>query len=187
MFTEQLAAAADVGPDRADGRPSGSGTPTRIEPMKRRHIRGVVAIENQVNHKPWSESLFLGELRMPTSRIYNVALDAHRVLGFCGLMLITDEGHITNVAVDPTVRRLGIARRLLGETIREAIDRGVTSLTLEVRMSNKGAQELYRRFGFFPGGIRHRYYAELNEDALIMWAHDVSTEEYAKRLEGLGV
>lgn len=158
-----------------------------ISPMRRRHLRGVMAIENATNPRPWTEALFLGELRMPTSRIYNVAMDPHRVLGYCGLMIITDEGHITNVAVDNSARRMGIAKRLIGRTIRQARERGVTSLTLEVRVSNKGAQELYRRFGFAPGGIRPRYYNEPTEDALIMWAHDVDAPAYEERLKEVNV
>lgn len=155
--------------------------------MRRRHLRGVVDIENRTNPRPWSEALFLGELRMPTSRIYTVAVDSHRVLGYCGLMVVSDEGHITNVAVDPAARRRGIARQMLGRTIRDAVERGVNSLTLEVRVSNRGAQELYRRFGFAPGGIRPRYYSGPTEDALIMWAHDVDTPEYGARLKEMNV
>lgn len=158
-----------------------------ITPMKRRHIRGVMAIENDTNRHPWSQNLFLGELRNPTGRIYNVATDTHRVLGFCGLMVIADEGHITTIAVSPDVQRSGIAKRLLGHTIREAIDRGVLDVTLEVRVSNRAALEMYRRFGFAPGGVRPRYYSAPVEDALIMWAHDVNTSAYLARLEELGV
>ena len=66
---------------------------------------------------------------------------------------------------------------------REAIARGATSLTLEVRMSNRGAQELYRQFGFGPVGVRKNYYQEVNEDALVMWAHEVDRPEYAELLD----
>ena len=58
-------------------------------------------------------------------------------------------------------------------------------MTLEVRVTNTGAQELYRRFGFAPAGIRKNYYADVNEDAIVMWAHDVETDEYAVRLAGI--
>ena len=63
-----------------------------------------------------------------------------------------------------------------------AVARGASSLTLEVRMSNRPAQELYRKFGFAPAGVRKGYYAEVNEDALVMWAHDVNTVDYGRRL-----
>ena len=65
----------------------------------------------------------------------------------------------------------------------EAIQRGAESLTLEVRVGNKAAQELYRKFGFRPCGIRKNYYVETNEDALVMWADDVDSDEYAERLD----
>jgi len=156
-----------------------------IAPMRRRHLRGVLAIEQVTNHRPWSVGLFMGELRMPTSRCYVVALDAHKVVGFAGTMVTGDEGHITNIAVQPEQQRRGIGVRLMVVAMQEAIARGVTSMTLEVRMSNVAAQELYRRFGFAPGGVRANYYTEVGEDALIMWAHDIHTEGYAARLESI--
>ncbi len=157
-------------------------SPPVIAPMRRRHLRGVLAIEQQTNHKPWSLGLFLGELRMPTSRSYVVALDGHEVAGFCGLMLTGDEGHLTNIAVHPDRRREGIGDRLMLVLMREAVRRGLSAVTLEVRTSNTGAQELYRRFGYAPGGIRRNYYADVGEDGLIMWAHEIDTDAYAERL-----
>ena len=159
--------------------------PLTIEPMRRRHLRGVIAIEQQTNHRPWSLGLFMGELRMPTSRAYVVAMDRHHVVGFGGLMVTGEEGHVTNIAVHPDFRRLGIAARMMVATMREAIDRGVIAVTLEVRTSNAAAQELYRRFGFAPGGIRRNYYADLGEDALIMWALEVDGERYRSRLDDI--
>jgi [ribosomal protein S18]-alanine N-acetyltransferase len=154
-----------------------------IAPMRRRHLRGVLSIEQRTNHRPWSLGLFLGELRMPTSRSYVVALDAHRVVGFSGLMITDDGGHLTNIAVHPDRRREGIADRLMLVTMHEAARRGLEAVTLEVRMSNDAAQELYRRFGFAPGGIRRNYYADVGEDGLIMWAHGIDTPAYAERLD----
>lgn len=154
-----------------------------VAPMRRRHLRGVLAIEQQTNHRPWSHGLFLGELRMPTSRSYVVALDRHHVLGFAGLMLTGAEGHITNVAVHPGYWRRHIATRMLLVQFREAVRLGLGELTLEVRMTNTAAQELYRRFGFAPGGVRRNYYSDLKEDALIMWAHGIDTDAGLDRLD----
>ena len=85
-----------------------------------------------------------------------------------------------------------VAARLASVTIslltvlaREAIARGAASLTLEVRMSNKGAQELYRRFGFGPVGVRKNYYQEVNEDALVMWAHAVDQPAYSDLIDAI--
>jgi [ribosomal protein S18]-alanine N-acetyltransferase len=154
-----------------------------VAPMRRRHLRGVVAIEQRTNHRPWSHGLFLGELRMPTSRSYVVALDGHQVLGFSGLMLTGAEGHITNIAVDPDHRRRHLATRMLLVQFREAMRLGVEDLTLEVRMTNTVAQELYRGFGFAPGGVRRNYYSDIKEDALIMWAHGIGTPDGLGRLD----
>jgi len=175
-----MAVATVDGPDRPDGT---DGPQVVIAPMRRRHLRGVLAIEQVTNHRPWSLGLFMGELRMPTSRCYVVALDAHRVVGFAGTMITGDEGHVTNIAVQPEQHRRGIGARLMVVAMHEAIARGVTSMTLEVRMSNTAAQEMYRRFGFVPGGVRRNYYSEVGEDALIMWAHDLDTPDYSARLD----
>jgi len=158
-----------------------------IAPMRRRHLRGVVAIERQANPRPWSLRLFEGELKMPTSRLYLVALDAHEVSGYVGLMITLDEGHITNLAVHPDRRRQHIATMMLLVLMRQAVERNVADVTLEVRMGNQAAQDLYRRFGFAPGGVRKNYYAESGEDALIMWAHGIDSLDYAERLAEIEV
>ena len=75
-----------------------------------------------------------------------------------------------------------LARLLALNLEREAVARGARHLTLEVRMSNEPAQAMYRRFGFHPAGVRKNYYVETNEDALVMWADDIDTDEYAERL-----
>ena len=74
---------------------------------------------------------------------------------------------------------------MLLELSRAGIVRGCTALTLEVRVSNQAAQEMYRRFGYAPAGVRKNYYSETNEDALVMWADDIDTPEYATRLDEL--
>jgi ribosomal-protein-alanine N-acetyltransferase len=156
-----------------------------IAPMRRRHLRGVVAIEERTNPRPWSYGLFAGELRLPHSRVYAVALDRHVVVGFGGVMLEGEEAHVTNIAVAPERHRQGIGARLMLVLMRECLRRDVRDVTLEVRASNRAAQELYRRFGFAPGGVRPNYYAEVNEDALIMWATDIGSEVGLARLEDI--
>jgi ribosomal-protein-alanine N-acetyltransferase len=152
--------------------------------MRRRHLRGVLRIEEQVNPRPWSLSLFMSELRYSDSRAYLVARIGTEIVGYAGLMLAAGDGHVTNVGVDPRHRRQGIATRLMLELTRRALEEGAEALTLEVRVSNTAAQELYRRFGFAPAGVRTGYYpsAEANEDALIMWATDIHSPEHRARL-----
>src|SRR2546426_6785111 len=154
-----------------------------LVPMRRRHLRSVLRIESQVYPRPWSLSLFMSELALRSTRAYLVARVEGSVVGYAGLMMTGDDGHVTTIAVDPVWHRHKIGTRLLLQLAREAIRRGATSLTLEVRMSNKPAQELYRGFGFAPAGVRRKYYGEANEDALVMWADDVDSKEYRRRLD----
>lgn len=158
-----------------------------VTPMRRRHLRAVLAIETQVYPRPWSASLFLSELALRATRAYFVARIGRDVVGYSGLMMSADEGHVTTLAVHPRWHRHGVGTRLLLGVAREAIARGAEALTLEVRVGNRAAQDLYRRFGFGPVGMRKGYYAETNEDAIVMWAQDVQREEYAAvldRIEG---
>jgi [ribosomal protein S18]-alanine N-acetyltransferase len=156
-----------------------------VVPMRRRHVRAVLRIEQQVYPRPWSMSLFLSELALRSTRAYFVARVGRDVVGYGGLMMSADDAHITTIAVDPRWHRNHIGIRLLLVLAREAIERDARSLTLEVRLSNRAAQELYRRFGFAPVGVRKNYYAETNEDALVMWAHEIQSLAYAELLDGL--
>jgi [ribosomal protein S18]-alanine N-acetyltransferase len=156
-----------------------------VGPMQRRHLRGVLRIEQQVYPRPWSIGLFMSELGYRGSRVYVVARVGTTVVGYGGLMLVPDDGHITTLAVDPAWHRHKIGTRLLHTLSVAAADRGAKNLTLEVRASNDGAQALYRAFGFAPAGIRKGYYVETNEDAIVMWANDIDTPEYAARLAAL--
>jgi [ribosomal protein S18]-alanine N-acetyltransferase len=154
----------------------------RITPMRRRHLRGVLRIEQQVYPRPWTFGLFLGEISQRASRVYLVARVGSEVVGYAGMFRAVDDGHITTIAVDPAWQRRGIATRMLLALARSAVDRGCRNLTLEVRMSNSGAQAMYQRFGFVPAGVRKGYYPETGEDALVMWANDIDTEAYTARL-----
>ena len=158
-----------------------------VVPMKRRHVRSVIAIEQQVYPRPWSASIFLSEIALRSTRAYFVARIGRDVVGYAGLMMTMEDGHVTTIAVHPRWHRARIGTRLLLALAREARERGARNLTLEVRLSNKGAQELYRRFGFAPVGVRKGYYAGLDEDALVMWSHDVDTPDYAELLDRLEV
>ena len=169
-----------------DDRRTAPGSPelvVHIVPMRRRHLRAVLRIEAETHPRPWSLSLFMSEMALRTSRAYYVARVEGFVVGYVGLMMSTDEAHITTIAVDPNWHRRKIGSRLLLVAAREAVRRGGRALTLEVRMSNRAAQEMYRGFGFRPAGVRKNYYVETNEDALVMWAEDVDSEEYQARLD----
>ena len=165
--------------------PSLDGLEVHLVPMRRRHLRGVLRIEGQVYPRPWSLSLFMSELALRSTRSYTVARVDGIVVGYCGLMLTGEDAHVTTIAVDPAWHRRGIATRLLVHMAHTALDRGAQNLTLEVRVSNKPAQELYARFGFRAAGVRKGYYVETNEDALVMWANGIDGDDYQRRLARL--
>ena len=157
----------------------------RIEPMRSRHLRVVRQIDDKVYPKPWSLALYQQELARGSSRVYRVARIGSTIVGYGGLMIIAGDGHITSVAVDPEWQGRDIATRLVLALARGAVLGECEALTLEVRVSNGRAQELYRRFGFAPVGVRKGYYADINEDAIVMWATDVAQSDYLARLRDI--
>ena len=122
-----------------------------------------IAIERRSFPTPWSLAMFVLELSKP-SGICLAALSDDRIVGYLVCSRYDTVWHVMNVAVDPSLRRRGIATALL-----ERVDGPDAQLTLEVRQSNDVAIELYRRFGFRAVGTRRRYYQDNGEDAVIMW------------------
>jgi [ribosomal protein S18]-alanine N-acetyltransferase len=153
--------------------------------MRRRHLRGVMAIERQVYPRPWSPNLFLSEMAETRNRCYLVARIDRETVGYGGLICYGEEAHVTNIAVDPENHRQKIGTRILHDLMRSAIEMGAHAVSLEVRVTNVGAQHLYEKFGFRPVGVRKNYYQEINEDALVMWVDDVNRPDYGKRLRRL--
>ena len=153
--------------------------------MRRRHLRGVMAIERQVYPRPWSPNLFLSEIAESRNRCYLVARLDREVVGYGGLIGYGEEAHITNIAVDPNQQRHRIGTRLLHDLIVASVDMGAEAVSLEVRVTNWGAQRLYGRFGFRPVGVRKNYYQEINEDALIMWLDGIRESEFRAKLREL--
>lgn len=159
--------------------------PIEITSMRRRHLRSVLRIEVQSYPRPWSLGLYLSELALGSMRCYVVARMRGEVVGYGGLMFMGPDAHVTTLAVAPEFQRRGIGRRLMLALARHAVEQGSENLTLEVRVTNEAAIELYRQFGFAPAGIRRNYYVEVNEDALVMWANDINTLGYSARLDGI--
>ena len=162
-------------------------SPVQIVPLRAEHLAAVLAIEQVSSPEPWTIGIFTDELLDTTIRSFHVATVDGVVVGFCGLLMQMAEGHIANIAVDPSLRGRRIGARLLLQASRVAVARGAISMTLEVRVSNLAARRLYQWFGFAPAGVRPRYYRSNNEDALIMWVHDVDTAAFAQRLAGISI
>jgi ribosomal-protein-alanine N-acetyltransferase len=139
-------------------------------------------IEHRAHPRPWSLGVFTSELAHDQGRYYVIARVDGRVAGYGGLMFVADEAHITNIAVAPALRRQRLGTRILCHLARECARRQCLAMTLEVRWGNVAAQELYRKFGFVNAGVRHNYYTETGEDALIMWLYDLASPEVQERL-----
>ena len=135
--------------------------------MQPEDVVQAAALEAQIFSQPWSEQALLDALKL-THTVFLVAEEKGRVAGYIGMYLSLEEAEITNVAVAPEFRRRGIGAALLTEIKREAAERGVTSLVLEVRVSNQNAIRLYEKHGFVLCGVRKGFYEQPREDALLM-------------------
>ena len=143
------------------------GLTTRI--MELRDVDAVCEIEKLSFKTPWSKESFIEEIKAKDRTRYMVAELGDTVVGYGGMWLIIDEAHITNIAVHPDYRGKKIGKRIVEEMIVEAKNEGITSLTLEVRVSNVPAIKLYKDLDFQEVGTRKGYYVDTGEDALIMW------------------
>jgi ribosomal-protein-alanine N-acetyltransferase len=131
-------------------------------------LGAIEAIEVRAYPTPWSRSMFASELAKPTS-ICLGAFEGDELVGYVINSRYVDAWHVMNVAVDPDRQRRGVATALLERFFELTRDDERRGYTLEVRVSNDGAIDLYRRLGFEPRGIRRGYYTDNREDALIMW------------------
>ena len=141
----------------------------RITPMTADHLDELERLERICFSRPWSRNMLAEELDNQCAA-FLVAEDGvtGAVLGYAGLLVMADEGYITNVAVFPEHRRRGVAAELIAVFDRFARGSRLAFLTLEVRPSNAPAIALYEKFGFSEAGRRRNYYDLPREDALIL-------------------
>lgn len=133
------------------------------------HLEQVLGIEVKSFPTPWSYRAFQFEVTENDFASYIVAQLDGRIVGYAGMWIVLDEAHITNVAVHPDYRGTGCGRSLMTELLGRAAVLGAVKITLEVRVSNVAARELYKSLGFVERGFRRKYYSDNNEDAIIMW------------------
>lgn len=107
------------------------------------------------------------------------------VIGFSGIWMMAGEAHITNIALREQYQRQGIGELLLISTIDLSREQQAELMTLEVRESNKIAQNLYGKYGFKQTGIRRGYYLDNREDAIIMSTESISSELFLAQLQQL--
>ena len=138
-----------------------------VREMQLDDLSEVMIIENENFSVPWTEMGFFTFL-LRDDTLFLVAEEDGNILGYMGIMMVLDEGEITNVSVAQHARRRGVGRALVGEMIRQMRNKGIVTLHLEVRKSNAAAIALYSSFGFVQDGERKMYYEEPAEDAVLM-------------------
>lgn len=162
-------------------------TAVTIRPLTLDDVPDITPIEQEAfpeltHGTPWQR-----ELESELSRYLVAAMPGpdggEQVVGYVGLWFVLDEAHITALAVQPDLRRRGIARKLALAAVGLALERGCMLLTLEVRASNTAAQQLYTRLGMRKVGIRRGYYSDNREDAWLMTVEGLDTPPVRRALE----
>jgi len=148
-----------------------------IDRMTHADLAAVQAIEKASFTTPWPSYAYRNELETNRLAHYLVVRAGHEVIAYAGVWLMVDEAHVTTFAVLPAYRRRGIGGLLLSGLMALSADIGAAVVTLEVRLSNVAARQLYQRFGFRPVGVRPRYYSDNGEDALIMTTERLDTPD----------
>ena len=152
-----------------------------IVPMNADHLDELERLERICFSRPWSRKMLAEELENACAAfLVAEEPETHRVLGYAGVLVMADEGYITNVAVFPEYRRQGIAAQIIKVFCDFAEGNHLAFLTLEVRPTNTAAIELYRSFGFEEVGRRKNYYDLPKEDALILTRYFVYEEDMGK-------
>jgi ribosomal-protein-alanine N-acetyltransferase len=158
--------------------------PVSIEPMQFADLDAVLHIDRRCFPTPWLCIAYQTEL---TNRAacYLVARCGRRVVGYGGLWVIAREAHITTLAVAPEFQGKKIGEKLLIGLLEEAVLRGASRSTLEVREGNRAAQGLYRKYRFREAALRRSYYTDNGENAVVMWADDMDRAAYSEHLRAM--
>jgi ribosomal-protein-alanine N-acetyltransferase len=162
---------------RADARP-----PVFLQQMRLEDIEHVSRLERRCYSLPWSSSAYVTEVGNPNAYYITAKDPDGTLIGYAGMWVIMDEIHITTIAVDPLRRGLKIGERLLLDIMEEGIARGATRATLEVRERNTVAHNLYLKYAFEDVAARKNYYSDNGENAIIMWANDLTSAAYQSLL-----
>jgi ribosomal-protein-alanine N-acetyltransferase len=144
------------------------GEPIRIRPLTVSRLDEVVAIERASFSDPWSREMFRSEILVGGGTYARFAEQDGVLVGYLCAVLVEDEAHVGNLAVDPTERRRGVAQMLLDDLVQAARTAGAVRVTLEVRETNENARKFYYKNNFIDVAIRKNYYRNPNEDAIVM-------------------
>lgn len=155
-----------------------------VSTMAASDLDHIMELEKKAFTCPWTRGMYQRELEKEESCYLTIRIDG-TIIAYGGVLLLLEEAHVMTMAVMGEYRLQGIATRLLLEMIQSAEAMGARFVTLEVRVSNDPAIELYKKFGFQIMGERKHYYMDNLENALIMWTEDITSPEYRRLLESL--
>ena len=164
---------------------SGSHRELQIEVMAQSDLPAVLRIEGLSFSTSWPANAFSNEIRDNKLAHYFVGRLDGEIVAYGGIWVILEDSHITTIAVHPDFRGRQLGEEMLLKLLDEAILRGASWITLEVRESNDVAQKLYRKYGFTTVSTRRGYYSDNGENALVMWAGNLKGELYGARLRVL--
>lgn len=157
----------------------------QIAPMRQEDIPVVIDIESVSFSTSWPANAFANEISENKLAHYYVGRIDGKIVAYGGIWVILEDSHITTIAVHPDHRGRGLGEQMLVHLLDEAMARGASWITLEVRESNDVAQRLYRKYGFTNVSVRRAYYSDNNENAVVMWAGNLRGQLYRNRLQGL--
>ena len=156
-----------------------------IEPMRSDDIPAVLGIETLSFTTTWPANAFSNELSENKLAHYYVGRVDGKIVAYGGIWVILEDSHITTIAVQPEFRGRGLGEQMLIHLLDDAMTRGASWITLEVRETNDVAQRLYRKYGFTNVSVRRAYYSDNNENAVVMWAGNLRGQLYRNRLRAL--
>ena len=151
-------------------------TKLKIDTMEVADLDDVMEIEHASFSLPWSRWMFEKELMDRKHSQFFVARSGDEIAGYIGFWLVLEEVHIVTIAVRSDYRRRGIGSILMLEALNEALRLGAERATLEVRVTNLPAQDLYKKLGFITVAIRKRFYSDTGEDAYVMWLYNLKSK-----------
>jgi ribosomal-protein-alanine N-acetyltransferase len=153
--------------------------------MRPEDLDSVLEIEHGSFPNPWTKTAFAGHLQHPEFAKYLVAVSDRKIVGYTGLFFGGGQGQVTNLAVHPDWRRKGVGSRLLIELFDFSYRISLQGMSLEVRVSNVDAQNLYEKFGFVKVGVRKNYYREINEDAYVMCIFNINEGQFVQKIKNM--
>ncbi len=159
----------------------------QIRQMHKKDVDQIMRIESaSFGEHHWSRQSFLSEINNDLGYYYTAEdLETGKVIGYCGFWLIQEEAHVTTIAVAPEYRKKSVGELLLQQIVDACYENMAKWITLEVRVSNVPAQNLYYKYGFKSLGARPKYYQDNDEDALIMWTENIWNTNFKEMFEVL--